>query len=421
MPTLVPSRYRREADATARRLGRAVLGYLGVVVAIITLAPFRFSTAPVHGWSAIWTWSDLVLNVLMFAPVGFAYQLTRPRGTPFAWWPLVPLGAGASAVIEVIQLFAPDRFTSLFDIATNTAGVVVGAAAFAIVAQRVRGEAAVHSLALELPLMGLAYLLVPLCWLIGLGSDGEMRRLLVLGPGLIAGAILGTVHAAYVRPAPPAWWLPVTTIGWALVAFIPGARGDPSVIVPGTIVVLAVAMLRDITTRSTQRPTDAAGAVGANRRFELPTLRIVLPLFAAYLALSAVWPVTVGQLEWRGTLALMPPGVTPTNGVVFRALEQVVAFTLVGYMGAEYRGRDTGTPRSALLPIIGWSMIASALLQGMRGFQAEAAASLSLWILTQIAAAFGYVLYLLQREHVQALVKRRTLRHNFRRAHGDAS
>jgi uncharacterized membrane protein len=90
-------------------------------------------------------------------------------------------------------------------------------------------------------------------------------------------------------------------------------------------------------------------------------------------------------------------------------------------MGAEYRGRDTGTPRSALLPIIGWSMIASALLQGMRGFQAEAAASLSLWILTQIAAAFGYVLYLLQREHVQALVKRRTLRHNFRRAHGDAS
>jgi hypothetical protein len=107
--------------------------------------------------------------------------------------------------------------------------------------------------------------------------------------------------------------------------------------------------------------------------------------------------------------------------MVFRALEQVAAFTLVGYMGAEYRGRDTGTPRSALVPIIGWSMITSALLQGVRGFQSEAAASLSLWMLTQIAATFGHVLYLLQREHVQALVRRRTLLHSFRRAHGDAS
>ena len=73
------------------------------------------------------------------------------------------------------------------------------------------------------------------------------------------------------------------------------------------------------------------------------------------------------------------------------------------------------------LPVIGWSMIASALLQVIRGFQSEAAASVSLWMLTQIAATFGYVLYLLQREHVQALVRRRTLLHSFRRAHGDAS
>jgi len=421
VPTLAPSRYRREADLTALRLGRAVLGYLAVIVAIITLAPFRFDPAPAHGWSTIWTWSDLVLNVLMFAPFGFVYQLTRPRGTPIDWWRLGQLGAGASTVIEVIQLFAPDRFTSLFDIATNTAGVVFGATAFAVVAQRVRGETAVHNLALELPLMGLVYLLVPLCWLIGFGSDGELRRLLVLGPGLMAGAILGTVHAAYVRPAPPAWWLPATSIGWALVAFLPGARGDWSLIVPGAAVVLAVATWRDISTQRAMRPTNATSAAGVNRRFELPTLRIVLPLFAAYLALSAAWPVTVDQLEWRGTLALMAPGTLPTNSTVFRALEQVAAFTLVGYMGAEYRGRDTGTPRSALLPVIGWSMIASALLQGIRGFQSEAAASVSLWMLTQIAATFGYVLYLLQREHVQALVRRRTLLHSFRRAHGDAS
>lgn len=421
MPLLVPSRFRRAADFTALRLGRAVLGYLGVVVAIITLAPFRFDTTPAHGWSTVWSWSDLVLNVLMFTPIGFVYQLTRPRGTRTNWWGIVALGAGLSASIELIQLFAPDRYSSLFDIATNTAGTVAGAAAFAVVSQRVRGDTAIHTLALELPLMGLVYLLIPLCWLIGLGSDGELRRLLILGPALIAGTVLGTVHAAYVQPSPPAWWLPVTTIGWALVAFVPGARGNLAVIAPGAALVLAVATLRDTTIRRTLHAAAAAGGTGVNRRFELPTLRLVLPLYAAYLALSAAWPVVIDQLEWHGTLALMAPGVTPSISMVFRALEQVAAFTLVGYMGAEYRGRGNTGVRAALGRTIVWSLVTSALLQFVRGFQSEAVASLSLFVLTQIAAVFGHVLYLLQRDHVQALVKRRTLLQRFRRAHGEPS
>jgi len=421
VPLLAPIRFRRAADFTALRLGRAVLGYLGVVVAIITLAPFRFETAPVHGWSTVWSWSDLVLNVLMFTPIGFVYQLTRPRGTPTSWWRIVALGAGLSTSIELLQLFAPDRYTSLFDIATNTTGAVVGAAGFAIISQRVRGDTAIHTLALELPLMGLVYLLIPLCWLIGFGSDGELRRLLVLAPGLMAGGILGTVHAAYVQPSPPAWWLPVTTVGWALVAFVPGARGDLTVIVPGAVLVLAMAMLRDATIRRTLVAASAEHGTGANRRFELPTLRLVLPLYAAYLALSAVWPVAMDGLEWRGTLALMAPGVTPSTSMVFRALEQVAAFTLVGYMGAEYHGRGSAGVGAALPRIIGWSLVTSALLQIVRGFQSEAVASLSLFVLTQIAAAFGHVLYLLQRDHVQALVKRRTLLERFRRAHGETN
>lgn len=421
MPILAPSRYRRAADVTALRLGRAVLGYLAVVVAIITLAPFRFETTPAHGWSTVWSGSDLVLNVLMFAPFGFVYQLTRPRGAPTDWRRIVVLGAAASTSIELIQLFAPDRYSSLFDIATNTTGAIVGAVAFTVISQRVRGDTAVHTLALELPLMGLVYLLIPLCWLIGFGSDGELRRLLVLAPGLIAGAILGTVHAAYVQPSPPAWWLPVTTMGWALVAFVPGARGDLTVIVPGAVLVLAVAMLRDSMTRRTLHAVSANDTAGANRRFELPTLRLVLPLYAAYLALSAVWPVAIDQLDWHGTLALMAPGVTPSTTTVFRALEQVAAFALVGYMGAEYHGRGSTSERAALTRIIVWSVVTSALLQVVRGLQSDAAASLSLFVLTQIAAAFGHVLYLLQRDHVQALVKRRTLLQSFRRAHGDPS
>uniref|UniRef100_UPI0037C0D8C9 VanZ family protein n=1 Tax=Gemmatimonas sp. TaxID=1962908 RepID=UPI0037C0D8C9 len=169
-------RFRRAADVTALRLGRAVLAYLGIVVGIITLAPFRFESAPVHGLSFVWTWSDLVLNVLMFAPVGFVHQLTRPRGAAPDLSRVFLLGLAASGIIEVAQLFSPLRYPSLFDLATNSGGAVLGAAAYSRLSERLPGRAAVQRLALELPLMGLVYLLVPLCWLIGLGSEDESRR-----------------------------------------------------------------------------------------------------------------------------------------------------------------------------------------------------------------------------------------------------
>lgn len=384
------------------------------MVGIITLAPFRFETSPAHGLSFLWTWSDLVLNVLMFAPFGFVYQLTRPRGAAPEWWRVLLLGLTFSGAIEIAQLFAPARYSSPFDVGTNTAGALLGAWAFFVVSQRVRGEAAVQTLALELPLMGLVYLLIPLCWLIGFGSDGELRRLLLLGPGVMAGAILGTVHAAYVRPTPPAWWLTVTTLGWSLVAFVPGARGDLTVILPGAVLVHAVAVLRDL---ATQRALQQGGTA-ASRRFELPTLRRVLPVYTVYLVLSALWPLDDADGRWRGTLALSLAGVEPSQMAVFRALEQVAAFTLVGYMGAEYHGRDPRSGLPALARIIAWSVAASALLQVARGFQPAAGASATLFLLTQVAAAFGHLLYVLQREHVQALAQRRTVLQSFRKAHG---
>lgn len=422
---ITPFRYRRAADFTALRLGRAVLGYLAVMVAVITLAPFRFQATPAHGLTTIWNWQDLVLNVLMFVPFGFVYQLTRPRGAPPAWWPVLLLGAGLSGAIEVAQLFSPTRFTSLLDLGTNTAGALLGAWGFARLSSRVRGDDAVRILALELPLMGLVYLLIPLCWLIGLGSEGAQRLVLVLGPALMAGAILGTVHASSVRPddTHPSgtaikdrpgipWWLVATSVGWSLVALGPGARGDLSVMVPGTALTLAAALLRDVGTRRAMR-------ADRSRRVELPTLRVLLPLYATYLALSALWPLTDATPEWRGTLALLVPGVELSQPLVYRALEQVAAFTLVGYMGAEYYGREEPRGRSGMVRLALWGCTVSALLQVARGFHAQHGASLSLFVLTQIAGFFGQGVYLLQRAHVQALVHRRTLLERFRRAaHG---
>lgn len=407
-PSLNRFRFRRAADFTALRLGRAVLAYLALMTAIITLAPFRFQLTPAHGITSIWSWSDLVMNVLMFAPFGFVYQLTRPRGAPPDWPRVVLLGALLSGAIETAQLFAPERYTSLLDVATNAAGAGVGAWLFARVSERLEGDDAVQSLALELPLMGLVYLLVPLGWLLGLGSEGDNRRYLLLLLAATAGAILGTVHAAYVAPrgspatARRAWqWLVALPVGWVVVSVVPGARGAWDIVAAAVGGTVGVAVLRDMATR---RRTDATP-----RRFELPTLRLILPIVAAYLALSSLWPLTEATPEWRWTMSLALPGAALSKAEVFRALEHVAAFTIVGYLSAEFHGRDERRVAAILPQLLRFSVSASALLEVGRGFHGAYGASALLFVLTQCAAVFGAYVYILQRAHVQALVHRRAL------------
>ncbi|WP_337171814.1 VanZ family protein [Gemmatimonas aurantiaca] len=399
-----PFRLRRTADFTALRLGRAILGYLVLMMGIITLAPFRFQLTPAHGLTDIWNPTDLIMNVLMFMPFGFVYQLTRPRGAPLNWSRVVLLGGGISATIEVIQLFSPTRYTSLVDLLTNTAGAFLGAWFFTRVAGMVRDEEAVQSFALELPLMGLIYLLTPLCWLIGLGSEGEQRRWLILLIAIMAGGIIGAVHAAYIAPRRTdgrAWMVGIAA-GWVLVAILPGAFGDRTLVLAGATLTLGVALLRSIAT---------ARLIAHDRasRFEVPTLRMLLPVFSIYLALSSLWPLNDVTTTWRWTLALMPTGVALSQPLVYRALEHVAAFTLVGYISAEFYGRDTRSFVRTLPRLLSWTTSVSLLLQIGRGFHESMGASGLLFVLTQLAAVYGAWLYVLQRTHVQALVQRRRL------------
>ena len=397
-------RFRRTADFTALRLGRAVLGYLALVTSIITMAPFRFQWTPAHGLTSIWNWSDLAMNVLMFVPFGFVYQLTRPRGAPPDWPRVVILGAALSATIETVQLFSPTRYTSLLDLATNTAGAALGAWLFAWLARRLEDDTAVQSLALELPLMGLVYQLIPLCWLVGLGSEGGARRIFVLPVAALAGAVLGTVHAAYLAPErhQDRRWLVAFALGWVIVAVIPGTGGDLALIGAGATLTVGVALLRSIAT-ARHRTADA------RVRFELPTLRLVLPLFAAYLVLSSLWPLDAVTPVWHWIVALAPAQVELTQPVVYRLLEHVAAFTLAGYVIAEFHGRNARGLRDTAPRVVRWAGGMSLLLEVAHGWYPDTGASVLMWLFTVVAALFGGWLYLLQRDHVRALVDRRRL------------
>jgi VanZ family protein len=70
-------------------------------------------------------------NGIMFLPLGALLAMLLPLRR---WWIAVLVGCATSGLIELIQLvFLPHRFASVTDIAANTTGALVGAAAVAAI------------------------------------------------------------------------------------------------------------------------------------------------------------------------------------------------------------------------------------------------------------------------------------------------
>ena len=366
---------------------------------VITLSPLRFASAPVHGISFVWGLEDILLNAVLFLPFGFIPTLTRPRGTPVPWLRVTLIGFGLSLCIETAQLFTPERYPSLFDLASNTAGALLGAYFAERLAPRVDGADALRGLALEYPLMGIIHLLVPVLWLIGLGSVGPERAWLVLPIVAIAGIVGGTVFAAERRTdyAPRIRTLAVAGAAWLVVGLIPGTVREWRLIGGAAVVFTASAWFGRVMQRR--------HAV-VERRFERVALRRVLPIAVAYLVVSALHPITLEWVPLHGTFALFDTASRLTTMEIFRAMERIAAFAVVGYAIAEYRGRRE-EPWATLWPRV--VLIAAALacaLELARGLHPIHYASASLGALSVLAALFGGWLYRLQLDHVRAIMGR---------------
>ncbi len=390
------------SSRSGRLLGGAVLMYLAVTTLLITWAPFNFASRPQHGVTSIWTWSDLVLNIVMFIPLGLFCQSVVWREQRTRWWMVGVLGATFSAVIEAGQLFLPDRFTSLFDVLTNGLGAAIGAQLYTALRPRVRvGAGAVSLLALDLPLMGLVMLLVPLLWASGFGSEGSLRLWLVLPVAAFGGAILGAVHGGYLEHTgrvSRSTMLMASAL-WFLVAALPGASGSWEVLLAGATLAVGAAWLRSF---SASRARQRDGA----KRIELPTLRLVLPLFALYLVLSALWPLDAVDGEWRAAFTLAPANADLSRALLMRAIEYLAALTIVGYVTAELYGRSNAPYSNVVQRVLLSAGSLVVLLELTRGWNTKHGASGSLALLGVGAALFGGWLYHLQRDHVRTLLKR---------------
>jgi glycopeptide antibiotics resistance protein len=114
----------------------------GVFIVYATMLPFDFTATgelirsrvhrlwerPLRGSGG--SWHDVYSNILLFMPWGFLLAIWR-AGRSSSWlaavaWALLS-GACLSGFVEFVQVFAPERYTSFLDLATNTLGSVVGA------------------------------------------------------------------------------------------------------------------------------------------------------------------------------------------------------------------------------------------------------------------------------------------------------
>ncbi|MBU6365665.1 MAG: hypothetical protein KJT01_05590 [Gemmatimonadetes bacterium] len=395
---------RRAADFTGLRLGRALQGYLAFLIAVSMLAPFRFVAdappiPPMAGDQVA-----LVLGFLMFLPLGYVYQFTRPRGAPVDWGRLLVLGAGLSVAVGAARLWIPGRTPAILEAAANVAGTLLGGWGYHRIFRMVRASQAVKQLALELPLVAVLYLLVPVVALLGLGvsPDQPHRAWLVLPLVAIAGCIVGGVRSGYRNSAArtPSGAVPLSALAWLGVALLPAMVRQPLVLAGALPLFLAAdRWWHGVIQRRIDGP-------GADQRFELPTLRVVLPVFVAYLLASALWPFTGWQAAWSVAVPLFPGGVDALSAPLFHTVERVAAFTVLGYLVAEVIGRRAQTFGEVAPWVLGVAMAMAAATEGVRGFLPGQVASGLMPVLLTVSALFGARVYQLQRDHVRALIRR---------------
>ncbi|MCI0623867.1 MAG: VanZ family protein [Acidobacteria bacterium] len=387
------------ADKKQLGLGWGLLSYFCSITLLITLTPFRFH------WPAsipfLWAggWFDAVCNVLLFLPLGFFYRLTRKTPQGAGSMQVFGLGLCLSATIEITQLFLPGRYASPTDVLTNGFGGWLGSW-LCDRAQRLLNRQWMGRLALELPLMNIVYLLVPLIWLNGLAAGGDWSRSrLAWLLGLCGSVVLAGVYQNGMKPAGrlQPGVLALVAAGWFLLSSVPAFLESASTPLYGSgLAGLSVCLLVAL----------PAFSHSSQRRFEIPVLKRVWPLYAAYLLLLSLWPVPSNYLAWRGAWGLVEladePGVIP----ILRLTEHFAAFTLLGYMVAESHGRREVSQTTSIVWSCFWCGLAAALLEAGRGFHPSHAASLAQGLLSFTGSVYGAVIYWLQLSSVRRLLGR---------------
>ncbi|MFZ0451106.1 MAG: VanZ family protein, partial [Desulfatiglandaceae bacterium] len=300
------------------------------------------------------------------------------------------LGILLSSAIEFTQFFIPGRGTQVTDVLTNGLGAWLGAMVFGLFMRSSKESYVIRLFAPELPLMNWVYLLIPLMWLNGLSTGGEAARLwLLLLLGLMGGGVLASIYVHRLkqegRLTPNKLSLLVS--GWFIVASLPTLARFPIEVAGFGIVIAA---LVQIPARLPIRKKKG------ERRFELSTLKIILPFYAVYLILLALWPTIVPFEGWQLKTYFQDLASSFRNVSIFRFIEIIGALTLFGYMIAEIRGREKESLKAALVWIFLTALGSSAAFGIVKAYPPPLVSGILEILLMTAAGVYGGVIYRLQ-------------------------
>jgi VanZ family protein len=387
-------------SGTGTSLATAWLGYLTLVTLLVTLAPYEFREPHRVVISLGINPEDVLANVLLFVPLGFLTRLTLgPRlGNPAI---VFGLGFVLSGMIETGQIFLPGRFPSPIDVTTNSFGAFLGAGLLEAIEPRIQlTPGVVDRLALELPMMGLLYLLVPLLWVSSFAGRSQPGRWsLTVFIGLIGAAVLSALYRHRFGPAGA-----ISALGTALVAALgflvgalPGFVVNPILLgLSTTAVAFATFLFALIPGRDT----------GADRRFEGALLKRIIPAFLVYLLFLTVWPPALHTWRWPPEWGLVPELEHVSTEEVMSLLEYIAGFTLLGYALAEQRGRREEPMRLLMSRTALRGAACAAVLELASAFHEGSRASGLRLLMSVVAAGYGAALYAAQRAHIRSVLKR---------------
>ncbi len=362
---------------------RAMLVYILVVIALLTLSPFRFewpSQWRISGWSDL---RDAPANFLLFLPVGYFFRLamppTLPRGALFA----LMFGGALSASIETLQLFLPDRLTSVFDLLGNSTGCAAGAI-LCNAARRHLDRVLPAVLTLEHPLLELVYLTLPLMWLSSVGVHDESRVWLLAPLGLAGATTLCGLWRYRLAGADslPRPLLAMAVLAWFLFGAVIGINAAPHVVAPCAVLIFATAIVHLYLPRL---------APVREARNEYRVLALVWPCYAIYLLMLVLWPLPPTVEPF--TLTFGYPELNFHRDLTLRVAEQLGALTLFGYLYAESCGRSRLQPRARQLRNLLAGVVCALVLEAIHGYLPGDRASVARWLIGCAAAAFGTLLY----------------------------
>jgi VanZ family protein len=336
--------------------------------------------------------NNLIANILLFLPLGFFYHLsTRQRSA-------LLLGAVVSLSIETVQLFIPARTPSIIDILANTGGAGLGAGIYSFISARISiTKGTVGRLRLETPLMGVVYLLMSLLWINSFYLSRAPDRIYLTSIiGLIGTIILGELFRHWWNTSSyrVAGYAAITAGIWFFLGTSPAFRRSSNIML---LMGFGIMLFTAILTFRSQDEID--------RRFEQSTLKKVFPIFAAYLILLALWEPLRPWTTWHWSLGFTNNITETSLQVLIPRMEYLIAFTILGYLLAEWRGRLEIPLTQDLLRLFLSATAVALVLEFLAGFQIGPGASLIRAAMAIISALFGGMIYHLLRAHIRFLLK----------------